>query len=142
MLNYFSNAPLGISDLLYQANSDGTNSHQITTEDVSEIQPSFSPDGQKFAFVRSTIKYYVDSKEESDIIVKDLISGEERNLTKNLDGMVFSPAFSPSGDWVVFESFDSDLNVNIFIASIKKGVIIQVTHGNNETNPAWRSFTE
>jgi Tol biopolymer transport system component len=134
--------PLAISDLLYQANWDGTDSYQITSMDVSEIAPSFSLDGLKIAFVRRTIKYFVDSKEESDIIVRDLTSGEEKNLTENFDGLAFSPAFSPNGDWIVFDSFDSNLNVNIFLVSINQKVVIQATYGNNETNPAWRWIQE
>ncbi len=135
-------APLSISDLLYQANWDGTNSHQMTTGDVSENTPSFSPDGQKITFVRSTILYYADSKEESDIIVKDLVSGEEKNLTENFDGIASSPSFSPHGAWIVFYSFDVDLHANIFLVSLEQEIIVQVTHGNEEIHPAWRWFSE
>jgi Tol biopolymer transport system component len=135
--------PLGISDLLYQANSNGTDSHQITTiEDVSEIQPSFSPDGKKFAFVRSTIKYYVDSKEESDIIVKDLTTGEEKNLTSNFDDLAFSPIFSPDANWLAFDATDSEFHWNIFLVSLETGNIIQVTKSTNAAFSAWRTFSE
>jgi Tol biopolymer transport system component len=134
--------PLGISDLLYQANPDGTNSNQITVGDISENSPSFSPDGQKFAFVRSAILNSDDSEEQSDIILKDLVSGKEKNLTQKFDDLVFSPTFSPSGEWIVFNSFDSKPNVNIFLVSVVHESIIQITQGNEETSPAWRVFSE
>ncbi|MBN2116602.1 MAG: PD40 domain-containing protein [Anaerolineales bacterium] len=130
--------PFGTGDLLYQVNSDGTGSNQIAMGGVSKNTPSFSPDGQRIAFVRL---HDPNSKEESDIIVKDLVSGEERNLTEEFGGMVFSPAFSPNGEWIAFESFDSELNVNIFLVSLEQERIIQVTQGNGETSPAWQRLS-
>jgi Tol biopolymer transport system component len=83
-----------------------------------------------------------DSEEQSDIILKDLVSGKEKNLTQKFDDLVFSPTFSPSGEWIVFNSFDSKPNVNIFLVSVVHESIIQITQGNEETSPAWRVFSE
>ena len=130
--------PLGIGNLLYQTNLDGADSNQITMGDASENTPSFSPDGRRITFVRSNILYHMNSKEESNIIVKDLVSGEEKNLTENFGGLAFSPVFSPNGEWVAFESFDSKYNANVFLTSLEQEIIIQITQGNEETSPAWR----
>jgi Tol biopolymer transport system component len=132
--------PFGIGNVLYQANSDGTESDQITTGNVSENKPSFSPDGQRVAFVRSNNLDSPDSTEESDIIVEDLVLGREKNLTQNFDGLATSPVFSPNGEWIVFYSFDNDLHANVFLVSLEQEIIIQVTQGNEETKPAWRWF--
>ena len=111
----------------------------MTIGNISENTSSFSPDGQKAIFTRSTTQYYVDS---SDIVVKDLISGKEKNLTENFDGLAFSPMFSPDGKWILFDSFDTGLNANIFLVSLEQGNIVQVTQGNEEICPAWRKLSE
>lgn len=136
------NAPDGIHDVLYQANWDGTDGYQITTMDVQEFAPSFSPDGKKIAFFRAIVKNSVESKDEWDIIVKDLISGEEKNLTENFDRLAASPVFSPDGKWLAFDARDSELNWDIFLVSLETGEIVQITHGNDETSPEWRWFSE
>ncbi len=74
--------------------------------------------------------------------MKDLITGEEKNLTENFDRLAASPVFSPDGNWLAFDAGDSESNWDIFLVSLETGNIIQVTQGNNETGPAWRQFSE
>lgn len=127
---------------LYRANLDDSKIRPITSGSINISTPSFSPDGLKVAFVRFNYLSNVNSRRQADIIVKDLISGSEKNLTENFNGEVSSPDFSPDGEWIVFYSFDTELNTNIFLVSLEQGDIVQVTQGNEEANPAWRWFSE
>lgn len=126
-----------VYDMLYQADWNGTKSKQLTSMNASEHSPSFSLDGNHITFVRSTISS-ADSNDVSDIIMRNLTIGEEINLTENFEGLASSPSFSPDGKWIVFYSFDTDLNANIFLVSVEGGNVIQVTHSNDDINPAWR----
>ena len=110
----------------------------MTTDNVSEYKPTFSPDGPRIAFVRSNNLLYPYSTDESDIIVKDLVSGKEKNLTQGFDGLATSPLFSPDGEWIVFYAFDNRLHTNVFLVSLTQEINIQVTQGNEETSPSWR----
>jgi TolB protein len=127
-------------DRLYQSNFNGANVELITTSEVEEISPAFSPDGKRIAFVRNNNPILLaDMKEISDLILRDLKTGGEKNLTDKLDETVSSPVFSIDGKWLAFTSFDDNLDANIFIVSIDEAIIHQVTQGiNDKTNPSWR----
>lgn len=66
----------------------------LTAENTSnDMGPMFSPDGQSLAFVRQTQRgFYADT---ANIIVRDLASGAERNITADWDrsagGLVWLP---------------------------------------------------
>lgn len=122
---------------LYQSNFDGSEIRQITSTNSKETSPSISPDGRTVVFVRRNGPVHTDSV--SDIILRNLTSGEEWNLTEDFDAEASSPVFSPDGNWVVFEGYGSDRTYNAYILSIDRKVIIQVTRGNiDKLSPSWR----
>ena len=132
---------------LYQSNLDGSEMRLITTAELEEkypaleeTYPSFSPDGGKLVFMRAYYSLPVGiSKQIVDLIIRDINSGEEKNLTEELEDEAFSPVFSPEGEWIVFSAFDTNLNSNIFIVSINEGIIIQVMQGIIDKGaPSWR----
>jgi len=125
-------------DQIYQANLDGSENHQITAGQINNSSPSFSPDGKKMIYVRINEPNGANSPLQSDLILKDLETGEEKILTKQFDGDVFTPVFAPDGNWVAFTSFDTSLNANIFVLSIDDGIWIQVTYTNHAVSPSWR----
>lgn len=125
-------------DQIYLANLDGSDSHQITEGQINSSAPSFSSSDKKTIFVRFNKSGGASSPLQSDIFLKDLETGEEKNLTQEFDGDVFAPVLSPDGKWIAFSSFDAELNANIFIASLDQSVVIQVTHTNQEVAPSWR----
>ncbi|MBK9008606.1 MAG: PD40 domain-containing protein [Anaerolineae bacterium] len=125
-------------DQIYLADINDSDGRQITEGPMNNITPSFSPDGKKILFVRLNESEGVNSLLQSDLVMKDLDTGEEKNLTQEFEGDVFSPALSPDGKWVAFTSFDKELNSNIFVASLGQSVVIQATHGNQDAVPSWR----
>jgi Tol biopolymer transport system component len=121
-----------------QARLDGSDFHQLTRGEMDSRTPSYSPDSRKILFVRSNKLLYADTKSVVDIILMDLATGAEKNLTENFDGEAFSPVFSFDGKWIAFDSSDTNLNWNIFLVSLDQADLIQVTRGNQEVWPAWR----
>jgi hypothetical protein len=130
-------------DNLYQSKLDGSDLRPITTAALEDKAPSLSPDARSLAFVRTNYANGGIDNEKADLIMKNLESGKEENLTSELDDEVFSPSFSPAGDWIAFNAYDKDLNSNIFVISINQGGILQVTQGKiDKGGPSWRQFYE
>lgn len=127
-------------EVLYITNWDGTDSRQITTLDANETIYSFSLDGLKIVFQRSTSLISPDSKEVSDIFVNDLNSGEEKNLTENFDKLVSSPSFSPDEKWVIFHAFEGNGDINVYLVSVDTGKTFQITEDGDSGFPAWRQI--
>jgi len=99
---------------------------------VFNIKPHFSPDGSHLLYSAD----YIGPKENAEIVVIDLESGEEKNLTD-------SPAIDRSGKWNSYGDtilFSSDRNgsFDLFTMSSDGSNLQQVSSASgNETDPDW-----
>jgi Tol biopolymer transport system component len=80
------NGDIFIADI---SNSSNPQIQQIVSTSQSEEFVVWRPDGNKIAFVR------YNSDNDADIIVKDLNTGNETNLTQNFNGIADFPMWSP-----------------------------------------------
>jgi TolB protein len=122
---------------LFWAHADGTGSNRLTDTRRPESDPAWSPDGTKLAFVRNTsgVEGYRDLGAE--VIVLDLASGQEVNVS-NSEADDRGPVWSPDGEWLAFTS-DRDEDEEIYAVRADGSGLTRLTHspGQDEV-AAWR----
>jgi len=84
-------------------------------------QPTFSPDGEKIAFVKN-------EGGNSNLYLLDLNTRDAFPLTNDYDGLTqnFSPAFSPDGEKIAFTSFRKRQR-DIYLLKLKDKLITPLT---------------
>ena len=81
----FSSYPDGGSGEIYVMNADGSNQTRLTNNSAWDVEPCFSPDGTKIAFVS-------DRDGNSEIYVMNAAGSNQTNITNN-------PALDRSPSW-------------------------------------------
>ncbi|MDE0297290.1 MAG: hypothetical protein OXN17_01490 [Candidatus Poribacteria bacterium] len=92
---------------IYVMASDGHNQVRLTHHPAIDIQPSWSPNGRKIAFV---------SNRNGGNIQIYLMDSNGRNLMRLTDGAWNqNPAWSPNGRQIAFESTAGESNLDIYV---------------------------
>lgn len=126
-VGYQSSSSKGV---IYVMNEDGSNVVNLTnTSDISEICPTWSPNGEKIYFLRfESSKYFL------YVINKD--GGSATKVTdQHVLGMDYD--VSPDGSRIAFRSRDGDNE--IYVVNSDGTSLIQLT--NNSDNDSWPSWS-
>jgi len=95
--------------------------------EVGVSTPVLSPDGSQ-AVVTTSTPNYEDNRFDRMLILVDIATGEQRELTPHRPG-VGQPRWSPSGGWLAFaDSGEGDEERQVFLLPMGGGEAQQVTH--------------
>jgi hypothetical protein len=144
----------GAADVfIYQAGSVRLISRELAgaasgNSDSRTAQRSVSADGQYEVFASYATNLAVEDKNgASDIFLRDLVAGTTTLISHaagsnaTADGDSFQPVISANGEWVVFQSFASDLisgisggnSGNLFLWNRLTGAKTLITHSTSST---------
>lgn len=111
------------------ADYDGFNQFIVTRSSQPLMSPTWSPDGQRLAYVSFENK-------KSQLVVHNLGSGQ-RKVVASFPGHNGAPAFSPDGSRLAFAN-SRDGQLNIYVMNSNGGQPTQLTSGaGNNTEPSW-----
>lgn len=114
---------------IYMMDADGSHLERLTESGYCD-GPVWSPQGDKIAYSRG------DQKGKHDIIVRDIGTGSEIQITQNV-GNNENPSFSPDGRFIVFSSTRNKKR-ELFISSLNGTIQKKLADipGNSFT-PCW-----
>ena len=115
---------------IYLIKADGSISRRLTSSKGIDLSPSFSPDGNKMAYVS-------DQNGLPQIFIEDLQSGQVSRLT--FSGRYNTqPSWSPAGDKIAYTTWENGGEINIFTIGTDGSGLKQLTEsaGENES-PSW-----
>ncbi len=97
--------------------------------DYTHWEPALSPDGRSLAYESPT-------DDSLELYIRDLETGEERQLTRNEDPD-WSPTWAPAGDRLAFASSRNE-NVDIYLIDLDTLTVTRLTtHEKDDINPDW-----
>jgi Tol biopolymer transport system component len=127
---------------IWTVNVDGSGRTQLTSGHF-DLYPSWSPDGKKIAFRRSTM---IDGSSHSDIWTMNSDGSGQIPLTDALGtgGDYDQPAWSPDGTTIAMEAAVRGMMSEIYIIDVNTKALFNVTAGNSRDNnrinhqsPSW-----
>ena len=111
------------------ADVDGHNEHVILDSAQPVMSPSWSPDGEKLAYVSF-------ESERSRIFIQDIASGERESVA-SFPGINGAPAFSPDGRHLAM-TLSKDGNPEIYVMDLQSGRLRRITQNAAiDTEPSW-----
>ena len=115
---------------IYVMDQEDLSVRGLTTHFGVDSSPTFSPDGNQVAFAS-------DRSGNPQIHVLDLATGRARKLTSL--NWCDSPAWSPTGEWIVFAGRANNKDpMDLFIVDVTGAHVRQLTHGEGSNeDPGW-----
>jgi Tol biopolymer transport system component len=93
---------------IYVMNADGTGQTRLTNNTLTDLDPSFSPDGSMIVFSSQVV-----GGGALQIVVMNANGTNQSQLTSS--GVNTSPAFSPDGTQITFNSNRDAFNLEIYV---------------------------
>jgi Tol biopolymer transport system component len=112
---------------IYTINPDGSGKTQLTNNDTDDIDPAYSPDGQKIAWVRGGWERGGGIWDE-DIWVMNADGTSKRRITSG-SARDSAPSFSPDGRTVAFERRVPEDGTEIFLKTLDGARSEKITEG-------------
>jgi hypothetical protein len=114
---------------IYVTNSNGTGTIRLTEEPGADVNPAWSPDGEKIVFAS-------DRAGNREIYVMNADGTNPVRLT-NHAAKDYSPAFSPDGKQIAFVSERAG-SADIYVMNADGSNVVPLTgFGGREADPAW-----
>ena len=128
---------------IYVMDADGGNQQNLTNHPDNDVNPSWSPDGKRIAFVSDRDGHVIDGFPTDEIYVMDADGGNPQNLSNN-DFDDRDPVWSPDGKRIVFASdrlaFDGKIpqSLEIYVMDADGGNQQRLTNNLTEDQyPSW-----
>jgi len=100
------------NDDIWICNADGGNNRRLTTAEVQDISPMWSPDGKTIYYVSETLG------SPANVVAQDANgSGKPRQITFHKDEGVRKARISGNGEWIVYEC-----GPDIWLTSTRSGL--------------------
>ena len=117
---------------IWTVNVDGSGRTQLTSGHF-DLYPSWSPDGTKIAFRRSTM---IEGSSHNDIWTMNSDGSAQIPLTDALGtgGAYDRPAWSPDGTRIAMEAAVGGMMNEIYIIDVRTKALVNVTAGNSRDN--------
>ena len=115
---------------VFAVNADGTNRLNVSNEGGGDLDPVWSPDGTRIAWV-----HYYDGK--GDILVANADGTNKRNLT-NHPKDDRAPVWSPDGTKIAFASYRTNDRWEVYVMNADGSNVIKLTNQQCQSHdPVW-----